>query len=125
MASRTSVDDYLNEIGRYPLLTPEQEIALGRKVQRMMELRQLKEERPLTPTEKKQYEAGKRAAKDLLGLGVRLADALAAGPATVAELTATLGATDPTETLYLLARLRALGRARCVGGAVDGRWSSV
>ncbi len=70
-------------------------------------------------------EAGKRAAKDLLGLGLRLADTLAEGPATVAELTAKLGASDPTETLYLLARLRALGRARCAGGSVDGRWSIV
>ena len=72
MASRTSVDDYLNEIGRYPLLTPEQEIALGRKVQRMMELRQLKEERPLTPTEKKQYEAGKRAADKFVRSNLKL-----------------------------------------------------
>ena len=33
-----SMKDYLAQIGRYPLLTAEQEIQLSRQVRRMMEL---------------------------------------------------------------------------------------
>jgi RNA polymerase nonessential primary-like sigma factor len=39
-----SVRAYLNEIGRYPLLTPEQEVELGQRVQAMMNLLEKKAE---------------------------------------------------------------------------------
>ncbi len=42
-ALRDSVGDYLKEIGRIPMLTPEQEIVLGRKVQKLSSLLSIKE----------------------------------------------------------------------------------
>ena len=36
----SSLSDFLGEIGRHPLLTPEQELTMGRKVQAMVELTQ-------------------------------------------------------------------------------------
>ncbi|MFN5193238.1 MAG: sigma-70 factor domain-containing protein, partial [Cyanobacteriota bacterium] len=38
------VRSYLRDIGRVPLLTHEQEITLGRQVQELMELEELREE---------------------------------------------------------------------------------
>lgn len=72
MRFNASVDAYLNEIGRYPLLTAEQEIALGRRVQRMMQLREIQEERPLTKKEKQEYQAGKRAADKFVRSNLKL-----------------------------------------------------
>lgn len=59
MAESHSSDQYLNEIGRYRLLTPDEEISLGRRVQRMMQLKEL--DRPLTDKEKREVKAGERA----------------------------------------------------------------
>ncbi|MFN7229778.1 MAG: sigma-70 factor domain-containing protein, partial [Synechococcaceae cyanobacterium] len=39
-----SLRSYLRDIGRVPLLTHEQEITLGRQVQELMELEELREE---------------------------------------------------------------------------------
>lgn len=59
MAESNSSDAYLNEIGRYRLLTPDEEISLGRRVQRMMQLREL--DRPLTQQEQREVKSGQRA----------------------------------------------------------------
>lgn len=59
MAEFSSSDTYLNAIGRYRLLTPDEEISLGRRVQRMMQLREL--DRPLTAQEQREFKSGERA----------------------------------------------------------------
>ncbi len=43
--STDSIKDYLTEIGRFPLLTGEQEIQLSRQVRRMIELQAMEGER--------------------------------------------------------------------------------
>ena len=62
--------EYLQSIGRYPLLTATQEIQLSRKVQRYMELRQLDGER--TPEEKRQIKAGIKARDAMVNCNLRL-----------------------------------------------------
>ena len=62
--------EYLQSIGRYPLLTATQEIQLSRKVQRYMELRQLDGER--TPEEKRQIKAGIKARDAIVNCNLRL-----------------------------------------------------
>ncbi|MEB3351214.1 MAG: sigma-70 factor domain-containing protein, partial [Cyanobacteriota bacterium] len=44
VATGDSLRSYLRDIGRVPLLTHEQEITLGRQVQELMELEDLREE---------------------------------------------------------------------------------
>ncbi|MEB3266066.1 MAG: sigma-70 factor domain-containing protein, partial [Cyanobacteriota bacterium] len=44
VATADSLRSYLRDIGRVPLLTHEQEITLGRQVQELMELEELREE---------------------------------------------------------------------------------
>lgn len=62
--------EYLQNIGRYPLLTATQEIQLSRKVQKYMELRQLDGER--TPEEKRQIKAGIKARNAIVNANLRL-----------------------------------------------------
>lgn len=62
--------DYLNIIGRYPLLTPEQEIQLSRQVHRMLELKQKAE--PLTRREEREVKIGKRAKDSIINCNLRL-----------------------------------------------------
>ena len=62
--------EYLQSIGRYPLLTATQEIQLSRKVQKYMELRQLDGER--TPEEKRQIKAGIKARDAIVNCNLRL-----------------------------------------------------
>ena len=62
--------EYLQSIGRYPLLTATQEIQLSRKVQRYMELRNLDGER--TPEEKRQIKAGLKARDAMVNCNLRL-----------------------------------------------------
>ena len=66
---------YLNNIGKIPLLTPEQEIELGRQVVRMHEL--LKLERPLTKQEQRQVLAGERATQKFITSNLRLVVSIA------------------------------------------------
>jgi RNA polymerase primary sigma factor len=66
-----SFADYLKEIGRYPLLTPSQEIELSRQAQRYIELRDT-EGKPATPQERRQYRVGKRAFDKMMTSNLRL-----------------------------------------------------
>jgi RNA polymerase nonessential primary-like sigma factor len=61
---------YLNEIGRVPLLTADQEIHLARRVQRMQELSEL--DRPLTPPEQREVRRGKAALDQFARANLRL-----------------------------------------------------
>ncbi len=65
-----SIDAYLNAIGRTPLLTTDQEIELGRKVQKMVALQA--ETRQLTPAEQRQVRIGKRAMEQFVQANLRL-----------------------------------------------------
>jgi RNA polymerase sigma factor (sigma-70 family) len=71
----SSVGAYMNEIGRTPLLTPDQEIDLARKVQRMHALNAL--ERPLTKAEQREVRIGKRAADKFVEANLRLVVSIA------------------------------------------------
>jgi len=62
--------EYLQNIGRYPLLTGLQEIQLSRKVRVYMELRKLEGER--TPEEKRQIRAGIKARNAMVNANLRL-----------------------------------------------------
>lgn len=62
--------DYLNVIGRYPLLTPEQEIQLSRQVHRMLALRD--QSTPLTKKEEREIKIGKRAKDTIINSNLRL-----------------------------------------------------
>jgi RNA polymerase primary sigma factor len=68
--ARTGIDTYLNSIGTVPLLTPEQEIDLGRKVQRMIALQG--EGIELTPQELKEVRVGERALQRFVQSNLRL-----------------------------------------------------
>ncbi|PSN18679.1 RNA polymerase sigma factor, RpoD/SigA family [filamentous cyanobacterium CCP5] len=78
MASVDAVRTYLHEIGRVPLLTHEQEIVLGKQVQRLMALLEVKEaltdELGREPTEAEWAQAAEVSAGDLahqVGAGER------------------------------------------------------
>jgi RNA polymerase primary sigma factor len=65
-----SIKDYLNSIAKYPLLTPQQEIQLGRRVARLKELQQL--ERPLTKDEQREVRSGERARQRFIQSNLQL-----------------------------------------------------
>jgi len=62
--------DYLNEIARYPLLTPDQEIQLSRQVHRMLELEAMPGDR--TMREKREIKVGARARDSIIRSNLRL-----------------------------------------------------
>jgi RNA polymerase sigma factor (sigma-70 family) len=66
----TGIDDYFNELGRYRLLTPDEEITLGKQVQRMRELQQ--QEGPLTLAEQREVRVGKRAQEKFVRSNLKL-----------------------------------------------------
>jgi RNA polymerase primary sigma factor len=81
--SRTGIDTYLDSIGTVPLLTPEQEIQLGRQVQRMVELKELGRE--LTSRERKEVKVGERALQRFVQSNLRLVVSVAKRYAGVLE----------------------------------------
>ena len=76
--SGDSVRSYLRDIGRIPLLEHDEEILLGRQVQRLMEIQAVEEEDKATAlgiTEKelrKQIRAGERAKDKMVTANLRL-----------------------------------------------------
>jgi RNA polymerase sigma factor (sigma-70 family) len=65
-----AIGDYLNSIARYPLLTPQQEIQLGRRVAKWKELKDL--ERPLTTQERRELRSGERARQRFMQSNLQL-----------------------------------------------------
>lgn len=65
-----AVGDYLNSIAKYPLLTAQQEIQLGRRVARWKELKDL--ERPLSNQERRELRSGERARQRFMQSNLQL-----------------------------------------------------
>lgn len=65
-----SIKDYLNSIAKYPLLTPQQEIQLGRRVARWQELRHV--DRQLTSDERRELRSGERARQRFIQSNLQL-----------------------------------------------------
>lgn len=65
-----ALDAYMDSIGRIPLMTPEEEIHLGKLVRRMMTLKEL--DRPLTRQEKREVMLGERAKNRFVQANLRL-----------------------------------------------------
>lgn len=65
-----SIKDYLNSIAKYPLLTPQQEIQLGRRVAKWQELKNL--ERKLTRDEQREMRSGERARQRFIQSNLQL-----------------------------------------------------
>lgn len=64
---------FLNDLGRYPLLTAEQELVLGRQIQERRRLLQLEEEgKRLTPKERRAVRLGERARDQMVNCNLRL-----------------------------------------------------
>jgi RNA polymerase sigma factor (sigma-70 family) len=73
-----SFGDFLNELGRYPLLTVDQEVLLARQVQRMIELQEQQAEgRALTPKERKELRIGMRAKEQMINCNLRMVVSIA------------------------------------------------
>lgn len=68
----SAMDAYLHNIGRIPLLTKEEEIHLGRSVQRMVYLKEESTKRPLTRKEKQDIQRGERAKQRFVQANLRL-----------------------------------------------------
>ena len=71
MYSTSQLSRYLDEIGRIPLLTADEEIALARSVQRMIEARETPEA-DRTSQQKKTIKRGLRAKKRMIEANLRL-----------------------------------------------------
>ena len=75
----SSLSDFLGEIGRHELLTPEQELTLGREVQAMVALTERCQqaggngpECEYSSAEKKRFKAGERAKNQMITANLRL-----------------------------------------------------
>ena len=75
----SSLSDFLGEIGRHQLLTPEQELTMGRKVQEMVALNERCQqaggngpECEYSSAEKKRFKAGERAKNQMITANLRL-----------------------------------------------------
>ncbi len=69
--ARDAIQSYLNEIGRYPLLTKTQEVMLGTQIQAWMTIKE-KDESVYTEEEKKIARSGKRAREKFIKCNLRL-----------------------------------------------------
>ena len=75
----SSLSDFLGEIGRHELLTPEQELTLGREVQAMVALNERCQQAggngpkcEYSSAEKKRFKAGERAKNKMITANLRL-----------------------------------------------------
>ena len=66
----SALDAYLDNIGKIPLMTPQEEIHMGKLVRRMMDLKAL--DRPLTRKEKREVVLGERAKNRFVQANLRL-----------------------------------------------------
>ena len=67
-----AIDHILNTAGRAPLLTAEEEILLGRRVQALMRLLEGKPDGPYTSAEQRTLRLGKRAKERMVSANIRL-----------------------------------------------------
>ena len=67
-----AIDHILNTAGRAPLLTAEEEILLGRRVQALMRLLEDKPDGPYTSAEQRTLRLGKRAKERMVTANIRL-----------------------------------------------------
>lgn len=73
MAYNSSVQSYLNEIGKTPLLTPEQELMYGRSVQALREVKALEDAgEVLSPQQKRVVKRGLQARDRMIRANLRL-----------------------------------------------------
>ena len=67
-----AIDHILNTAGKVPLLTAEEEILLGRRVQALMQLLEDKPDGPYTSAEQRTLRLGKRAKERMVSANIRL-----------------------------------------------------
>ena len=67
-----AIDHILNHAGKIPLLTAEEEILLGRRVQALMRLLEDKPDGPYTSAEQRTLRLGKRAKERMITANIRL-----------------------------------------------------
>ena len=67
-----TIDYILSTAGKVPLLTAEEEILLGRRVQALMQLLEDKPDGPYTPAEQRTLRLGKRAKERMVSANIRL-----------------------------------------------------
>jgi RNA polymerase sigma factor (sigma-70 family) len=73
-----SFSDFLNEIGRFPLLTVDQEVLLGRQVQRLQQLREKEAGgEKLTKKELREVRLGERAKQQMVNCNLRMVVSIA------------------------------------------------
>jgi len=78
VATESTMQSYLNDIGRYPLLSPEQELLLGRQIQAAKELQDgLAEGQKLTPTQRRTLRIGAKAREQMIRANLRLVVSIA------------------------------------------------
>lgn len=67
-----SIQQYLDSVGRIPLLSSDEEIILGTQVQKMMQIIETKQESEYTQEDRKAIKVGKRAKDRIISANLRL-----------------------------------------------------